>query len=341
MTPCQIAVITALCKAGHSNNFISQQTGVSLRSVQRWSAKFKASPDGNVTLHEKIPGRPRKTSARILNIIKRQVEVCPTITSRQLKEQNPELLGNVCTRTVRRRLHEDLGYTRCAARKKPLVTYKQRMNRLQFARRHMHWNMRQWKNVICSDESMFQVSDNCTKTVYRRKDSDPFDPKYTQKHVKFPAKLMVWGCFNYRGVGKIIVLPRNQTMNKERYLLNLEEHLYDCFRMCKVRLDRGIFMQDGASCHTAKIIKEYFSFVNINHIEKWPGNSPDLNPIENLWSILKRQVRERDTSTIPKLEAAIYDAWRNIDKNILRNLASSLPKRLRMVIARKGYPIKY
>ena len=100
-------------------------------------------------------------------------------------------------------------------------------------------------------------------------------------------------------------------------------------------------MQDGASCHTAKIIKEYFSFVNINYIEKWPGNSPDLNPIENLWSILKRQVRERDTSTIPKLEAAIYDAWRNIDKSILSNLASSIPKRLRMVVARKGYPIKY
>ena len=137
LTPCQIAAITSLSKAGHSNTFISQQTRVSLRSVQRWSKKFKDSPDGNVTLQEKIPGRPRKTSARTLNIIKRQVEVYPTITSRQLKEQNPELLGNVCTRTVRRRLHEDLGYTRCAARKKPLVTYKQRMNRLQFARKHI------------------------------------------------------------------------------------------------------------------------------------------------------------------------------------------------------------
>ena len=137
LTPCQIAVITALCKAGHSNNFISQQTGVSSRSLQRWTKQFKDSPDGNVTLEEKIPGRPRKTSARTLNIIKRQVEVCPNITSRQLKEQNPELLGNVCTRTVRRRLHEDQGYTRCASRKKPLVTYKQRMNRLQFARKHI------------------------------------------------------------------------------------------------------------------------------------------------------------------------------------------------------------
>ena len=152
LTPCQIAVITALCKAGHSNNFINQQTGVSTRSVQRGTNRFKDSADGNVTLQEKIPGRPRKTSARTLNINKKQVEVCPTIRARQIKEQNPQVLGNVCTRTVRRRLREDLGYTRCTARKKPLVTYWQRMNRLQFARKHMHWNMRQWKNVIWSDE---------------------------------------------------------------------------------------------------------------------------------------------------------------------------------------------
>ena len=282
MTPCQIAVITALCKSGHSNNYISQQTGVALRTVQRWTKKFKDAPDGNVDLQKKNPGRPRKTLPRTLNIIKRQVEVSPTITSRQLKEQNPVLLGNVSTRTVRRRLHQDLSYTRRAARKKTLVTYRQRMHRLQFARKHMHWNMRQWKNVIWSDESIFTVSDNSSKTVYRRKDSDPFDPKYTQKHVKFPAKLMVWACFNYKGIGKLIVLPRNLTMNKERYLELIEDHLYDCFRMCKVRLDRGIFMQDGASCHTAKIIKEYFSNVKINYIEKWPVNSPDLNPIENL-----------------------------------------------------------
>ena len=86
LTPCQIAVITALCKAGHSNNNISQQTGVALRTVEWWRKKFKDAPDGNVELHKKNPGRPRKTSPRTLNIIKRQVEVSPTITSRQLKE---------------------------------------------------------------------------------------------------------------------------------------------------------------------------------------------------------------------------------------------------------------
>ena len=152
---------------------------------------------------------------------------------------------------------------------------------------------------------------------------------------------MVWGCFNYRAVGEILVLPQNITMNKERYLELINDHLYDCFRKCKIPMAKGIFMQDGATCHTAKIIREYFDFVKINYIEKWPGNSPDLNPIENLWAIFKRELRERDTSTVAKLSAAIYDIWYTIGRKKLRNLAMSLPKRLKDVVKRKGYPLKY
>ena len=88
-------------------------------------------------------------------------------------------------------------------------------------------------------------------------------------------------------------------------------------------------------------LSEYFDFVKINYIEKWPGNSPDLNPIENLWAIFKRELRERDTSTIAKLEAAIYNVWDTIDRKMLRKLAMSLPKRLKEVVRRKGYPLKY
>ena len=78
----------------------------------------------------------------------------------------------------------------------------------------MHWDLRQWKNSIWSDESIFTVSENNNNYVYTRKDSDPFDPKYLSKTVKNPPKLMVWACFNHRAVGKIIVLPQNLTMNK-------------------------------------------------------------------------------------------------------------------------------
>ena len=142
-------------------------------------------------------------------------------------------------------------------------------------------------------------------------------------------------------MGKLIVLPKNETVNKETYLELLNDHLDECFNMCRITYSTGTFMQDGASCHTAKIIKEWFEFVNIDYIQDWPGNSPDLNPIENLWAIMKMRLKERDTSSVPKLEAAVRDIWNNLEKSTLENLALSVTDRFTEVVERKGRPTKY
>ena len=123
LTPCQIAVVTALHKAGKSTRYIANETGVSDRSITRWIKKFKASPGGDVELQKKAPGRPRKLDVRALRIIKRAVEAEPSITARQLKERNPGILGEVSVRPIKRVLHDDLGYIRQRACKKMVLTY--------------------------------------------------------------------------------------------------------------------------------------------------------------------------------------------------------------------------
>ena len=95
ITPCQIAVMTALHKAGKDTAYISIETGVSIRSVRRWIKRFKDSPTGDVELQPKPKGRPKLTGPRALRIIKRQVDANPSITSRELKEKNPGILGMV------------------------------------------------------------------------------------------------------------------------------------------------------------------------------------------------------------------------------------------------------
>ncbi|GFT70056.1 uncharacterized protein TNCV_4690041 [Trichonephila clavipes] len=50
-----------------------------------------------------------------------------------------------------------------------------------------------------------------------------------------------------------------------------------------------IFMQDGAPCHTARSIKAFLAEQNILLLD-WPSNSPDMNPIENIWELMKREV---------------------------------------------------
>ena len=65
---------------------------------------------------------------------------------------------------------------------------------------------------------MFNVAGNRGGNVYRRSDNDPLDPRYTMKIQKYPDSVMVWGAFGYHGQRNLVVLPRNENLNKNTYL---------------------------------------------------------------------------------------------------------------------------
>lgn len=337
LTKEQIAVIASLRRVGKSNKQIATITGVTLRSVQRWTKNCREAGDADPPLQQKRPGGPRKTSQRSLKVLKRQVDLEPRISAKELKEKNPRLLHNVSVRTIQRRLHDDLRFQYRTPRRKPILTVKQKKNRVLFAKKYLAWDPEKWKTVLWSDEATFTVTGNRGGKVRLRPGSDSYDPKFTQGTVKHPDSVMVWGAFGYHGTGKLVVLPKNVTVNKERYLELLNDHLEDCFIDCKSE----VFQQDGAPAHTAKLIKEWFEWVDVDYIKDWPGNSPDLNPIENLWGLMKRRLRGRDTSSVPKLIDHLQDIWSNLSPALLQNLALSVPKRLSSCLKRRGNPTKY
>ena len=96
------------------------------------------------------------------------------------------------------------------------------------------------------------------------------------------------------------------------------------------------FMQDSAPCHVARSSLEWFRKNAIELLE-WPGNSPDCNPIENIWTILKKRVSLRRPTSIAELKEAIKSVWdTEITDELCKACVNSMPKRLEAIIKAHG-----
>ena len=100
-------------------------------------------------------------------------------------------------------------------------------------------------------------------------------------------------------------------------------------------------MQDGAPCHKSKASMAFLA-ENRLHVLPWPGNSPDINLIENLWNQMKRKVEELQPGNLKELKTTIATVWAT--KTTLeecQKLARSMPRRIQAVLAAGGGHTKY
>ncbi len=101
-----------------------------------------------------------------------------------------------------------------------------------------------------------------------------------------------------------------------------------------------IFQQDLAPAHTAKGTKSWFNDHGVTVLD-WPVNSPDLNPIENQWCIVKRKMRDTRPNNADDLKAAIKATWASITPEQCHRLITSMPRHIDAVIHAKGAPTTY
>ena len=126
------------------------------------------------------------------------------------------------------------------------------------------------------------------------------------------------------------------TINAEVYIDECLDGTNCIFDMDAIYGKRGwYFMQDGATIHRANVTLDFLN-TYCNVLPDWPANSPDLNPIENLCSILKRKVEELNPKTKEDLINLIFDVWNNLDESIFNNLIDSMNTRMNLVIQKNG-----
>ncbi|CAJ0944264.1 unnamed protein product [Ranitomeya imitator] len=139
-----------------------------------------------------------------------------------------------------------------------------------------------------------------------------------------------------RGPGRLIRV--HERMNGAMYREILSANLLSSARALKMK--RGwVFQHDNDPKHTARATKEWLRKKHFKVLE-WPSQSPDLNPIENLWRELKVYVAKRKAKNITALEEICMEEWANIPTTVYGNLVKTYRKRLTSVIANKGYITK-
>ena len=102
-----------------------------------------------------------------------------------------------------------------------------------------------------------------------------------------------------------------------------------------------LFMEDGAPGHRAASTKTWHAKNGINLLPDWPGNSPDLNPIENLWSEMKNRLRDERPTSKAGIKKVCQKVWKNIGVDYLEKLYESMPRRIQAVIDAEGGHTKY
>ena len=327
--------IIGMSNAGLSGQEISRHLGYSQSVICRLLNKFQQK---NHVQDRARSGRPRKTSRREDGALLRLVRRFPFLTSTVVKQR---WLPNrpLSTRTVRNRLRAS-GYRAHRPIRRPMLTPGQKAARLYWCQQRRNWNIRSWRKIHLSDESRFLLHlTDCRVHVWRQRNS-AYSQRHIQETVPFGGgSTMVWGCVSHDC--KLDLVTVQATLTGQKYQTDiLETALIPHFDDHPL-LTRPVFMDDNARPHRSYAVIECLHQNAISTLS-WPARSPDLNPLEHLWDILGRKIREitPPVLTLLELEAALHREWQQIPQQRIQHLVQDMRRHLDATIAIQGGYIK-
>jgi transposase len=233
---------------------------------------------------------------------------------------------SVSVRTVRRTL-VDMGLKFGPPRRVPALSEQQKSMRVEWCKKNRKMDL---ADVFFSDETCIEVGGG-NGGIWHQRGHQPTVPKK-----KFPTKLMFWAAIST--ITKSPLIAIKGTLDSQRYTDMVEGNFLRWLREEGHNISN--FQQDNAPCHVSKLSRAFFGSQNIDLLD-WPPNSPDLNPIENIWSILKSNVGKLNSTNPRELEDFAMQEWAKIPQSLIRRTILSLPSRCKQVVDRAGEKCDY
>ena len=275
-------------------------------------------------------GLPPRLSPAVQQLIEDAMRTDDETTATQLQAilASRQIYVSLAT-IVRNRL--ELGWTYRGSAYCQLIRHENKQKRLDWAKEHLHDN---FEDVIWTDETTVQLETH--RRYCYRKEGEPPLPKPRAKH---PTKVHVWAGISKKGATQVCIFEG--IMTAPLYVDILEKTLQPLLQTKFSLPATHRFMQDNDPKHTSRAAQDYFTRSGINWW-KTPAESPDLNPIENLWHELKEYVR-REVKPRTKLELVqgIIRFWKTVDVFKCCRYINHLNKVIPKVIEVNGEPTGY
>ena len=282
-------------------------------------------------------GAPKKLTQRDLVHIERHV--------RHDREQRRQPLGEiildlnlpVSESTLKRALVHDLGMGHRIERKTPWLSKAQKAARLKFAKEHISWGLEEWRCVLFTDEMSMQMGPNQGKIyVWRYPEEEYLEDCCGATVIPGFEKVKVWGGMRYGELSELVIMPEKEgggKLNAKEYCeVIMDGELLDFWMRSMENVGYVLVMEDGAPYHRGVATtrrKEYEAMGWIGWGSgTWLSNSPDLNLIENLWHVLRSNIRKRKRQSRNQKEMiqALQEKWKKLNMSVIYALIDNISK---------------
>jgi transposase len=258
----------------------------------------------------------------------RRLRKAASNSTESAKKLEVSLSLNVSRWTVTRRLNE-MNLKRKLMKSKPVLTTQHKEARIEFCRTNMKTD---WAKIWFTDEKRWCLDGpDCFSYYWHDLRKEPL---LRSKRQGGGGSLMMWG-----GIcGGKITSPCfiRGTLDSVKYQEVLAEHFLP---FCQP--DESL-VQDNAPIHVSSSTKEWVFGRGISTL-KWPSRSPDMNPMENVWGIMARQVyaEGKQYLRLQDLQLAIIKCWHSLNSQRLAELSESMNNRVFQCITRGGGHVDY